>query len=57
MKGDEKLTYYMVHNSASNIVTYDLNEFKKHNAGMIEMSLNSFLLFRKMFISKMLLII
>jgi len=52
MKGDEKLTYYMVHNSASNIVTDDLNEFKKHAAGMIEMSLNSFLLFRKMFISK-----
>lgn len=48
----EKLTYYMVHNSASVIYTKDINEFIKRKTSMLKLDKNTYLMFGEMFISR-----
>ena len=52
VKEKEKLTYYMIHNSASGVYTNDINEFIKRKTLMLEMDRNAYLMFCDMFISK-----
>lgn len=51
IRGKDKLTYYMVHNSASNVYTDDINEFIKRKTSLAELDISTFLMFHRMFIS------
>jgi glycosyltransferase involved in cell wall biosynthesis len=50
--GKENLTYYMFHNSISNIYTEDINEFITYKSANMEQSIKPFIIFSKMFISR-----
>jgi len=48
----EKLTYYMLHNSASNIDTKDIKEFIRYKNIILEKYIKSYIMFSEMFISR-----
>lgn len=52
IKGKEKLTHYMYHNSASNYITTDFNEFKKYRASLQENNIRNFTALKEIFTSK-----
>ncbi len=52
ISGKEKLTYYMFHNSISHVVTKNFEEYKKYHINSMNVTLNSLMVFKKMFISK-----
>ena len=52
IKGKEKLTYYMVHNSASNIISNNFEEYRKYLIAVSDLYLNNYLLFSNLFHSK-----
>ena len=52
IKGSEKLTYYMFHNSISHIVAKNFEEYKKYHFNSMDMTLNSLIILRKIFSSK-----
>ncbi len=51
IKGKEKLTYYMYHNSYSNLIIKDFNKFKNYKMKYINQELNLYLAFKEMFAS------
>ncbi len=52
IKGKEKLTHYMLHNSASNFGTNDFNEFKNYRIIQSEMAIKQFTIYKDIFTSK-----
>ncbi len=52
IKGDEKLTYYMLHNSTSNIVPKNFEEYKKFIITTSNLYLDNFRLFKNLIYSK-----
>ena len=52
IKGKEKLTHYMVHNSTSRFYTDDINEFIKGKTLNFELEKSTFLMLSKIFFSK-----
>jgi len=52
IKGKEKLTHYMLHNSASNFGTNDFNEFKKYRISQSKMAIKQFTIYKDIFTSK-----
>ena len=52
IKGNDKLTYYMFHNSISHIVAKNFEEYKKYHFDSMNTTLNSLIIFKKMFNSK-----
>ena len=52
INGKEKLTYYMFHNSASNIVSNNFEEYKKIIISNSDLILDSYILFNNFFHSK-----
>ncbi len=52
INGKEKLTHYMFHNSISHIVAADFNQYKNYHINSINVTLNSLLNFKKIFVSK-----
>ncbi len=52
MKGKEKLTYYMFHNSTSNVVSTNFEEYRKFIIAKSDLNLNRYIFFRNLFHSK-----
>ena len=52
IKGKEKLTYYMFHNSISNILSTNFEEYKKFIITKSDLNLNKYILFRNIFQSR-----
>ena len=52
IKGKEKLTYYMLHNSISNIASNNFEEYRKFVITNLDLVLNNYMLFRNIFHSK-----
>ena len=50
--GKEKLTYYMLHNSTSNIVSNSYEEYRKFLIAQSDLNLNQYILFKNFFHSK-----
>jgi glycosyltransferase involved in cell wall biosynthesis len=50
--GKEKLTYYMLHESSSNIVTNNFEEYKKFVIAQSDLHLNCYIVFNNLFHSK-----
>ena len=48
IKGKEKLTYYMLHNSTSNLVCNNFNEYRKNVVAMSNLYLNNYLFFNSL---------
>lgn len=52
IKGEEKLTYYMFHNSISNILSNNFEEYRKFIITKSDLNLNKYVLFRNLFHSR-----
>jgi len=52
IKGKEKLTYYMFHNSTSNIASNNFEEYRKFLINQADLNLNSYILFNNLFHSR-----